>query len=454
MATRRKTRLDNSITLHNRDAELAILGSIMLDSAALALVRGVVTPDDFGDVSLGNVYRAMLALVDADKPIDTLTLEDVLLGRGGKPEAIGDVIGAIASTPTAAHVEGYAGIVADLATRRRLMQYSADVMALATDETRTAQDVVGETMQKLRDVSQRGDGGMVRAGDAVMGYAEQVERRIADPDSLWGLPTSLPDLDRLTNGLQPGMTVLAGITHHGKTALAVQIADHVASKGIGVAWFSMEMTVEQMVGRFACHRARVSSDLVQKGRLSTTELTWLWKAVAEVKELPLFFCDRPGIDQATLYAELSKLRMRHEIGLVVIDHLHLMRPPVAERLDVALGQMAGYVHQRGLEDKLPMLTLAQLSRAVDTRDVKIPAPSDIRNSGEIEQAASVIVFVHRPELIYKNRWEKVPSEWQGTAAIYVAKNRLSGQTGLFKTRFEQGWGEFMSLAAAGTEPPF
>jgi replicative DNA helicase len=432
--------------LYNRDAEMAVLGSILIDPAAMATVRGLVVPDDFGDASMGNIYRAMLVLTDDGTPIDGITLTDKLLGRGGKPEAIGDLISAIAQTPTAAHAEQYAGIVADLATRRRLMQYSADVMALATDETRPASEVLGESAQRLQAVMQHDAATMVPMCDAINRFVDLVERRVADPDGLWGVPTSLLDLDALTNGLQPGMTILSGITHHGKTALAVQIAEHAAMKGIGVAWFSMEMTVEQMVGRFACKLAQLDADKVQKGRLTTDELSGLYAAIAKVQGLPVYFCERAGIDHGQLYAELTKLRMRHQIGLVVIDHLHLMRAPKAERLDLALGQMAGYIHQRGLDEQLPMLTLAQLNRAVDSRDVKIPAPSDLRNSGEIEQAASVIMFVHRPEMIYKNRWEEAPAEWRGMAAISVAKNRASGRTGFFKTRFLQGWGEFQSVA--------
>lgn len=446
MATRqRKTRLDNQIALYNRDAESAVLGSVLIAPDSLVTVRGFLDAGDFGDNSLGNVYRAMCSLADAGSPIDLVTLSNILEGRGASSDAVGHMIEAIGRTPTHLHIEQYARIVADLAVRRKLMQYSAEVMALATDESREARDVVGESLRRLQSVMQRSEGGMVAAEDVVHGLADEIERQIAAPGALWGMPTSLPDLDRLTNGLQPGVAILAGITHHGKTALATQISNHAATKGTGVAWFSMEMTARQMVSRFACLRARVSGDALQKGRMSGDELQRVYKAISEIQGLPIYLSDRACRDHLTLCSELARLRMKHEIGLVVIDHLHLMRPPKAERLDIAIGEIVGHFHQFGLDEGLPMLTLAQLNRSVHSRDVKIPAASDLRHSGAIEQDAGVIIFVHRPEVIYEDRQEAVPEQYQGIAVISVVKNRLSGETGYFPTNFKKGWGEFQSL---------
>lgn len=454
MVAKGSYRSANITRMHNRDAELTVVGSILTDEAALAIVRSIIVPDDFGDRALGSVYGTMIGLADSGAHIDAITLANALEASGVAPKSVGDMIASISLVPTAAHAKQYAEIVYDLSVRRKLMQYSADVMAMAADETGDATDAVSNAASRLHDLLGHGSSMMVPLSDAVNEYYEMVNRRMDDKDGLWGVPTSLVDLDELTNGLQPGMTVLSGITHHGKTALAVQIAHHAASRGIGVAWFSMEMTIEQMVNRFACFHAKIDSDKVQKGRLTSDDLARLWGGVARVQELPIYICDRASVDQGTFYSELVKLRMRHEIGLVVIDHLHLMQAPKAEREDMALGKLASYIHQRGLDDKLPMLTLAQLNRSVNNRDVKVPTPADLRNSGEIEQVASVIMFVHRQEAIERNNLQPVSPDWKGMAMVLVAKNRLSGRTGHFKARFTQQWGEFQSLARPDDVAPY
>jgi len=444
----------NALAMYNRDAEMSVLGSVLIDGTALAFARGILTAEDFGDASLAAIYRAMCDLADGGSVIDPVTLSDKLLARGVAEDTVGKMIESIAACPTAVHVEQYANIVADLSARRRLIKFCSDTMAASMDENRKASEIIGDTALQLRSIMERGASSMVHVSTAVDEYVNLLDVRINNPDSLWGVPTSLVDLDKSTNGLQAGMTILGGLTHHGKTALGVQIASHAAAKGIGVVWFSLEMTRQQMVERFACHRAKLSADVMSKDRYSNAdELARLYKACAEVRELPIYFYTKSGLDQGRMYAELTKLRMKHNIGLCVIDHLHLMRPPKMDNIFMAYGAMAQYIHQVGLDENLPMLTLAQLNRGVNNRDTQIPQPSDIRNSGEIEQVASVILFVHRPEVIYTNSWQQCPAEWKDIAAISIAKNRLTGKLGVIKTRFVKQWGEFQCLSA-DEEPPF
>jgi len=439
--------------MFNRDAEISVLGSALIDGSSLATARGLISAEDFGDQELAVIFQAMCDLADSGAAIDAITVSDKLLSRGVSNDSVSKMIGCIAACPTAAHMGQYAEIVADLSSRRRLQIFCSEVMASSMDESRKASEVIADTALKLRGIMDRGASAMVHVSTAVDEYVELVDARINNPDSLWGVPTSLLDLDRATNGLQAGMSILGGLTHHGKTALAVQIAAHAISKGIGVVWFSLEMTRQQMVERFACHRAKLNADVMSKDRYQNAdELARLYKACAEVRELPLYFYTKSGLDQGKMYAELTKLRMKHDIGLCVIDHFHLMRPPKMENIFMAYGAMAQYIHQCGLDENLPMLTLAQLNRAVNNREEQIPQPSDLRNSGEIEQVASLIMFVHRPEVIYVNNWKDVPVEWQNIAAIAVAKNRLTGKLGMFRTRFVKQWGEFQCLSNEKEQP--
>lgn len=437
---------DADLMLANREAEEAVLGSILLDASALALVRPLLEPGDFSSAYLGSVYRAMLELADEHQPIDAVTLANRIWAKGGDPAPLATLVN---STPTAFHAAHYAGIVSELAMRRRLIEMSARIAELAADESREREEVLGQAMSLFRAIADRGQSDIITSNVVAEEFGDALQRWVANAGEVWGFPTGLRDLDALTGGLERELVIVAGRPSHGKSALMLQVARTLAEHGHGVLFFSLEMSVQSLMMRLACLITRIDSALVRSGRLSSEDEARIYNALAHISQLPLYWYAKGAPSASEIATQVARARMQHDIDAVVVDYLQLMSSGGGRRenRNLELGEITRALANLAHEEGLLVLAGSQLNRSIESRDVKLPRLADLRESGNIEQDADKVLFVHRPELQFRQEMRPVPPEVAGRALLILAKNRNGpANVGLKDVVFREQWGEFLDAA--------
>lgn len=432
---------DADLMLANREAEEAVIGALILDPSALALIRPTLDVGDFSSAYLGDVYRIICELADERVAIDWLTVSDRIVRSGGKPEPVLD---AVRATPTALHVGHYAHIVSELAMRRRLLDASARIAQIAADESKSRDEVLGQVFGLVRGVADHHAQSVMTSAEVASEFGDKIQQWVANPGKVWGLPTGLARLDAMMGGLDREFVIVAGRPSHGKSAFMLQIAQHVAMLGHGVVFFSLEMSAQAMMNRLACLRTRIDSSAIRTGRLTNEQERAIYEALARIAQLPLFWHVGGALTAGEIVSEVSRLRMQHDISAVVVDYLQLMSPgDRRENRNLELGEISRQLANLAHEENLLVIAGSQLNRAIESRDVKIPRLADLRESGNIEQDADKVLFVHRPELQYKQEMRAVPPELEGRAMIILAKNRNGpANIGLRDVRFYEQWGEF------------
>ena len=397
-----------------------MLGSLLTDPDAIKLVKAVLAPDDFSDRYHESVYQAMLAIDEQGLALDVLTVSDAITARGGNSAPLLDMINA---TPTSVHVMHYAKIVAELAERRRGMEAAAQIAQLMADESLDMPEIRAQSYNRLRAVSDRRDGAVQNSADAALAFSDDLDRWVESPRDTWGFSTGLRDLDKLTGGLEREMVIIGGRPSHGKTALMTQIAYHIAKGGAGVVFFSLEMPVKAMIYRLACFITGMDSMRVRRGELQEGEQSALYGALAQIGKLPIYWSDRGAITVPEMGAEVAKLAVRQNISAVVVDYIQLVNGGRRDNRNLELGEISRGLHLLCREQGVLMLVGSQLNRAVEGRDEQVPRLADLRESGNIEQDADKVIFVHRPELRYRAEMKPVPPDLQGKAQLILAKNR-------------------------------
>lgn len=437
--------------LVNVDVEEALLGSILIDGEALGLVRPMLSDADFSSVYCASVYRAMLRVTDAGRAIDFVTLSDEVGERGGDTSRL---IGLTTGAFTSVNALHYAHIIAELSARRRLMMAGAKIVELAADEERGLAAIKGDSFNLLAAVDNKAESMMVTSAEAASAYADDLQRRVNNPGKIWGLQTGIRLLDRLLGGIEDEYVVLAGRPSHGKSALALQIAYHVAKHGGGVAYFSPEMNIHSLQQRFVGMIAHIDSYALRSGQMELDEHVQALGALAEISELPIYWCDKDIQEVDKITAHVARLRLEHDIKLVVVDYLQLLHQPGAENRTQALGIISRAM-KRLTEQGLSVLAVAQLSRAVEVREEHIPRLDDLRESGNIEQDADIVMFVNREELRYKQEGKEheIPEDVLGRAQVIVAKRR-NGDVGSIRPPllFFDEWGLFAEDATERPKP--
>jgi len=409
----------------NLDAEASILGGVLLDNDAINSVIELVNPDDLYRESHRKIFRAMVELWDRNEPADLITLSDHLKAKGELEAAGGSAyLAELASqVPTAANIAYYARIVREKAILRHLIRTSTDIATRGLEERGDVDTFLDDAERAIFDISEkRITSSFVKIGDVMTDTIKKVDELYQRKEMVTGVATGYRDVDRLTAGFQPSdLLIVAGRPGMGKTAFALNIAVNAALHGIGVAVFSLEMAMEQLVLRMLCAEARVDHSRLRTGYLRENEFPALVGAAGRLAEAPVYIDDTPAVTVLEVRAKTRRLlrdRTR-KIGLVVVDYLQLMRGPRdSPNREQEISEISRSLKALAKELNVPVVALSQLNRRVEERGDKRPVMADLRESGAIEQDADVIMFIYR-----EDAYEKDATKHTGVAEVIVAKQR-------------------------------
>jgi len=437
---------------HSIEAESSVIGGLLLDNGAWDRVADLVSANDCYRPEHQLVYAAIAALVNANKPADVITVFEHLQSQG-KAEAVGGLayLNALAQyVPSAANIRRYAEIVRERAILRKLISASDDIATQAFNpKGKAVANILDEAEQKIFNIGEEGSRmkqGFQSLDSLVVDLLDRVQEMADNPNDITGVPTGFVDLDRMTSGLQPGdMVVLAARPSMGKTAFAINIAEHVAlNEGLPVAVFSMEMGAAQLAVRIVGSIGRINQGHLRTGKLTDDEWPRLTEAIEKLRSVSLHIDETPGLTPSELRANARRLaRQCGKLGLIVVDYLQLMSGSSSdgENRATELGEISRGLKMLAKELQCPVIALSQLNRSVEQRTDKRPMMSDLRESGAIEQDADIIMFIYRDEYYTKDACKE-----PGVAEIIIGKQR-NGPTGTVKLAFLNMLTRFESLAS-------
>jgi len=439
---------------HSIEAESSVLGGLLLDNGAWDRVGDLLEEGNFYRYEHKLIYTAISTLVNASKPADVITVYEHLQNLGKSDDAGGLVyLNSLAQyVPSASNIRRYAEIVRERSILRKLVSAADEISTNAFNPQGKAVDkILDEAEQKIFNIGEEGSRmkqGFQGMDSLVVQLLDRVTEMADNPNDITGVPTGFIDLDRMTSGFQAGdMIVLAARPSMGKTALAVNIAEHVAlNEGLPVAIFSMEMGASQLAVRIVGSIGRIDQTHLRTGKLTDEEWPRLTEAIEKLRNISLHIDETPGLTTSELRANARRLaRTCGQLGLIVVDYLQLMSVSTSmndENRATAVGEISRGLKMLAKELKCPVMALSQLSRAVESRTDKRPMMSDLRESGAIEQDADVIMFIYRDD--YYNKDSKEP----GVAEVIISKQR-NGPTGTVKLAFLKPITKFESLASGG-----
>lgn len=427
----------------NLVAEQSVLGSMLIDKNAVIRSIELLSPDSFYRDAHKYIYEAILKLFDQGEPIDSVTVSE-LLRKDGKLDAVGGsvyIADLINSVPTAANVEHYAKIVEEKATLRRLIDAGTKIVQEAFDEPEDVNVILDSAEKNIFNIAlKRIKEGFYKIDSVLKKVLDKIDRLYEKKETLTGIPSGFQDLDNLTAGFQNAdLIIIAARPSVGKTALALNIAQNVSIKHkIPVALFSLEMSKEQLAQRILCSEAEIDALRLKTASLPDSGWKKLTKALSKLSEAQLFIDDSASITSMEIRAKARRLKAEHGLGLVIIDYMQLMsgRQRVENRVQ-EISEIARSLKTLARELDIPVIALSQLSRAVEQRNDRIPRLSDLRESGEIEQTADVVMFIHRDD--YYNP----ASERGNIAEIIIAKQR-NGPIGTIELVFRKEIAKFYS----------
>ncbi|TSC91046.1 MAG: replicative DNA helicase [Parcubacteria group bacterium Gr01-1014_2] len=433
----------------NLEAEKSVLGSILIDKDSLEKVIDILRPDDFYGRQHQLIFGAMVSLLEKNEPIDILTVTNKLeefkdLENAGGAAYLTSLLGV---TPTSAHILNYGKIVQRKKILRDLIDSAHKIVSLGHQEEETIERILDQAEQKLFAVSQRSiSQEFLALKEGLQEAFERLERLHKGDGALRGLSTGFVDLDNILAGLQRSDLIIVGARPSlGKTTLALDMARNVARKeNIGVGIFSLEMSKDQVIDRILASEAGIGLWKMRTGHLSSAgdfnDFSKISIALNNLSQVPIFVDDTPSPTILQIRAMARRLRSKNNLGLLVIDYLQLVQP----RSDID-----GYVQQvtdvanslKGLarELNIPVIAVSQLSRAVEARPDQRPRLSDLRESGGIEQAADLVMFIHREDKVRRD------SDRKNIAEIIIAKHR-NGPTGVIELYFDEEEVSFKNLA--------
>ncbi|MBP6276246.1 MAG: replicative DNA helicase [Limnohabitans sp.] len=437
---------------HSIEAESSVLGGLLLDNGAWDRVGDLLVDSDFYRHEHKLIYAAIGALINASKPADVITVSEQLQNQGKTAEMGGlAYLNSLAQyVPSASNIRRYAEIVRERSILRKLVSASDEIATNAFNPQGKAIDrILDEAEQKIFNIGEEGSRmkqGFQSMDTLVVELLDRVQEMADNPNDITGVPTGFYDLDRMTSGLQPGdMVVLAARPSMGKTAFAINIAEHVAlNEGLPVAVFSMEMGASQLAVRVVGSIGRIDQGHLRTGKLSDDEWPRLTEAIEKLRTVSLHIDETPGLTPSELRANARRLaRQCGKLGLIVVDYLQLMSGSGSTGGDnraTELGEISRGLKMLAKELQCPVIALSQLNRSVEQRTDKRPMMSDLRESGAIEQDADIIMFIYRDD--YYNKDSKDP----GVAEIIIGKQR-NGPTGTVRLTFLKNLTRFESLAS-------
>lgn len=440
---------------HSIEAEQSVLGRLLLDNSAWDKIADVISENDFYRHDHRLIYRNIARLIDLTQPADVVTLA----GQMEKTDELGQV-GGLAylatlaqNTPSAANIRRYAEIVRERSIMRQLAQVGTEISEAAySPQGRDASQLLDEAENKVFQIAEsaaRNKQGFLNMPELLQEVVDRIDMLYSrdNPDEVTGVPTGFIDLDAKTSGLQPGdLIIVAGRPSMGKTAFAMNVAEHVAvEKHLPVAVFSMEMGGTQLVMRMLGSVGRLDQHVLRTGRLQDEDWSRLTTAIGKLSEAPMFIDETAALTALELRARARRLARQFggKLGLIVIDYMQLMAGSGrSDNRASELGEISRGLKGLAKELRVPVIALSQLSRSVEQRPNKRPMMSDLRESGAIEQDADLILFMYRDE--YYNP----DSEFKGLAEVIIGKHR-NGPTGKVPLAFIGHFAKFDNASLHG-----
>lgn len=424
--------IEERVPPQNIEAEQAVLGAMLIDKEAIAKATEVLSADDFYREAHRVIFSAMLELYNKNEAVDMVTVTEILK-RDNKLEDIGGIayITSLANVVlTAANVKYHADIVAEKSVLRQLVRVSTEIAAMgyeANEDVGTLLDTAESRILEISNRKKKAD--FTPINYILMDSVQSIESLLQNKGGLTGIPAGFADLDKLTSGLHPSdFIILAARPSMGKTALALNIVQNVAlraHKAIGgeprsVAFFSLEMSKEQLVNRMLCAEAGIDSQRLRVGEMHDEDWTHLWDACDTMSRAKIYIDDTAGITAMEMRSRARRLKAEHGLDLIVVDYLQLMqgsgkRNNSGDRQQ-EVSEISRSLKALARELDVPVLALSQLSRSVESRQVKRPMLSDLRESGSLEQDADIVAFLYREDY-YNPETENKHTE------LIIAKHR-------------------------------
>jgi replicative DNA helicase len=439
---------------HSLEAEQAVLGGLMLDNNGWDRIADVVATEDFYRHDHRLILMAIIALSEASKPFDAVTVSQ-WLKNNDELEEVGGLayLGQLVrDTPSAANIKAYAEIVRERSILRQLITVGTQITDSAFNpegrESKELLDYAEQQVFRIAEQGSRGKTGMQSIKNLLADAVDRIDALYQQDNPITGVPTGFVDFDEQTSGMQSSdLIIVAGRPSMGKTTFAMNIAEHAAIKHQKpVAVFSMEMSGEQLAMRLMASLGRIDQSRIRTGKLDDDDWHRLTSSMGILADAPLFIDDTPALSPTELRARARRMAREHGLGMIVIDYLQLMQTGGKENRTAEISEISRSLKGLAKELNVPVVALSQLNRSLEQRPNKRPVMSDLRESGAIEQDADVIVFIYRDEVYNPETTEK------GIAEIIVGKQR-NGPIGTTRltflgqyTRFENFTPDFYSNA--------
>lgn len=428
----------------NLEAEQSVLGAMLIDKEALVEVAEVLSYHDFYRETHQHICQTLMELFNRGEAVDLVTVCEELENKGLLDKLGGAAyLATLANmTPTAAHAKYYAGIVKEKALLRALIRSSTEIIEKSYGYVENIEEFLDDAEQLIFDVARKKDTrSFIPLRDALEQTFEKLERLYERKSGLTGLSTGFPDLDDITSGFQESdLIIIAARPSMGKTTLAANIAQQMAvTEAQPVAFFSLEMSGEQLAQRLLCSAAEIDAQRLRRGFLSSEDWPRLTQAVGPLSELPLYIDDTPAISVMEMRAKARRLKLEKGLCAVFVDYLQLMRgSDRSENRQQEISGISRALKALAKELNCPVITLSQLSRAVEQRQDRRPILSDLLDSGGIEANADMVIFIYREDYYNPDTERKHVTE------ILISKQR-NGPTGKIELYFMDRYNKFVSL---------
>ncbi len=431
---------------HNLEAEKAVIGSVFINNSVIDTLVEIIKPEDFYSKPFAILFGAMLNIHDKNQPIDLLTVTEFLkknkeLDKVGGVTAISTIIDDI---PSAANVVQYAKIVKEKAILRDVIKTSTEVIESCYNEPESIDEFLDSIEKKFFELSEnRFESSFTNIKSLIWDAMDKIENLYKNKYPVSGISSGFYALDEKTNGFQPSdLIIVAGRPSMGKTALCLNIATHMGiEKKIPVAFFSLEMSKEQLAYRLLSSETGISSNQIRNGMIPRDDWARLSTVAGNIAEGKLFIDDTPAMSILEIRAKARRLKAQENIQAIIIDYLQLIRGLTrTESREREISEISRSLKNLARELKIPVIALSQLNRGVELRSDKRPQLSDLRESGAIEQDADVILFIYRDEVYHKDRDDN-----KGTAELIIGKQR-NGPTGKIDLLFDKHTTTFKNLA--------
>lgn len=437
----------------NLEAEQSILGGVLLNNQSLNQVLEILVVDDFYSEAHRKIFTAVLDLSEKNEPIDLITLSDALKDRK-RLDQVGGIAylsSLVENVPSAANIAYYSKIVKQKSILRKLIGTATEILDKSYGIGSDIDSVLDEAEHAIFEIAQNKiKPAFSPIKDVIKETFKNIEKLYAKKELITGVASGFEKLDEMTAGLQRSdLIVIAGRPSMGKTAFALNIAQHAAiQERIPVAVFSLEMSKEQLAMRMLSSEARVDSQRLRKGFLGETDWPKLTTAAGSLSDALIFIDDTPAITALEMKAKARRLKAEHGLGLIILDYLQLMKGSDSTRdsREQEISEISRSLKALAKELGIPVIALSQLNRKVEDRTNRRPQMADLRESGAIEQDADVIIFLYRDEVY--NKSEDNPEK--GLAEVIVGKQR-NGPVGTVKVAFLERYTRFENLASGTGE---